>query len=168
MVLRGRAGETVIGQPDTGSTPAKKTTVSVGVPDCRWVTAEDINDDGMIAAWQKPSLQYPNGCIELDKGHAGNPRPDRALAGAVLGRPWRTDVEKLVKDAYEEVAVAKVSHMHALTGTVFSEEQRDQMLMNPALSTSLLGLISEDALIGPRTGKLGVKRRKGDGSDAAA
>jgi hypothetical protein len=55
-----------------------------------------------------------------------------------------------------------------LTGTVFSEEQRDQMLLNPALSATLLGLISEDALIGPRTGKLGVKRRKGDATEQAA
>lgn len=42
------------------------------------------------------------------------------------------------------------------------------MLLNPALSASLLGLISEDALIGPRTGKLGVKRRKAGDSEAAA
>jgi len=30
-------------------------------------------------------------------------------------------VEKIVRDAYEEVAAAKVSHMHALTGAVLSE-----------------------------------------------
>jgi len=34
-----------------------------------YVTAEDINDAGMIAAWQKPTAQYPNGCIELDEDH---------------------------------------------------------------------------------------------------
>jgi hypothetical protein len=33
---------------------------------------------------------------------------------------------------------------------------------------SEFGLISEDALIGRRTGKLGVKRRKGDEADKAA
>ena len=166
VVLHGRGGENVIGQPDTGTTPAKKTNVSVGVPECRWVTAEDINDDGMIAAWQKPTAQYPNGCIEPDKAHP-----------VILSQieHWQSqyslavahDVEKLVKDAYEEVAVAKVAHLHALTGAVFSEEQRNEMLLNPALSASLLGLISEDALIGPRTGKLGVKRRKGDADLAA-
>lgn len=166
VVLRGRAGETVIGQPDTGSTSAKKTRVSVGVPDCVWVTAEDINDDGMIAAWQKPSVQYPNGCIELDKGHPVIISQIEHWQGQ-YSPAVRLDVEKLVKDAYEEVAVAKVSHLHALTGAVFSEEQRDEMLLNPALSASLLGLISEDALIGPRTGKLGVKRRKGDTELAA-
>lgn len=167
VVLRGRSGETVIGQPDTGTTPAKRTTVSVGVPDCRWVTAEDINDDGMIAAWQKPSLHYPNGCIELDKRHPVILSQIEHWQGQ-YSPAVKPDVEKLVKDAYEEVAVAKVSHLHALTGAVFSEEQRNDMLLNPALSASLLGLISEDALIGPRTGKLGVKRRKGEVSEVAA
>jgi hypothetical protein len=50
--------------------------------------------------------------------------------------------------------------MFALTGTVISEEQRDTMLDNPALTTSLLGLIAEDAVISPRLGKVGTKRRK--------
>ena len=159
VVVRGRAGETIIGQPGIGDTPAKKTMVSLGVPNCRWVTSEDINDPGMIAAWQKSSATDPSGCIELDKEHPviqsqieyWQEQYPKAVAN---------DMEKLVKDAYEEVAIAKVSHLHALTGTVFSEEQRDEMLLNPALTTSLLGLISEDALIAPRTGKLGTKRRK--------
>ena len=56
--------------------------------------------------------------------------------------------------------MAKVSHLHALTSeAVLTEDQRDMMLLNPALTTSMLGLISEDAVIGPRTGKLGTKRR---------
>jgi hypothetical protein len=167
VVVRGRGGETVIGQPDTGSTPAKKTMVSVGVPNCRWVTAEDINDDGMVAAWQKPSAKDPNGCIELDEGHPII-RSQVEHWQAQYSPAVAHEVEKLVKDAYEEVAVAKVSHLHALTGSVFSEEKRDEMLLNPSLSASLLGLISEDALIGPRTGKLGVKRRKGDAENAEA
>jgi hypothetical protein len=50
----------------------------VGVPHCRWVTAEDINDAGMIAAWQKPTAQYPNGCIELDQDH-----PTASMAEAI-------------------------------------------------------------------------------------
>lgn len=161
VVVRPRSGETIIGQPDTGDTPAKKTTIAGGVPNYRWVATKDINAPGMIAAWQKPSPQDPHGCIELDKEHA-------VVRSQI--EYWQNqypvavakDVEKLVMDAYGEVAVAKVSHMHALTGTVFSEEQRNEMLLNPALTTSLLGLISEDALIAPRTGKLGTKRRKVD------
>ncbi len=121
----------------------------------------------MIAAWQKPTAQYPSGCIELDEDHpvvrTQIEHWQKQYSPAV-----KNDVEKLVKDAYEDVAMAKVSHLHALTGVVFSEEQRDTMLLNPALSASLLGLIAEDALIGPRTGKLGVKRRKEEAPDQAA
>lgn len=167
VVVRGRGGDTVIGQADTGATPAKRTSVSVGVPHCRWVTAEDINDGGMIAAWQKPTAQYPNGCIELDEDHPVV-RTQIEHWQNQYSPAVKNDVEKLVKDAYEDVAMAKVSHLHALTGVVFSEEQRDTMLLNPALSASLLGLIAEDALIGPRTGKLGVKRRKEEAPDKAA
>lgn len=167
VVVRGRGGDTVIGQPDTGTTPAKRTSVSVGVPHCRWVTAEDINDAGMIAAWQTPTAQYPSGCIELDEDHPVV-RTQIEHWQNQYSPAVKNDVEKLVKDAYEDVAMAKVSHLHALTGVVFSEEQRDDMLLNPALSASLLGLIAEDALIGPRTGKLGVKRRKEEAPDQAA
>lgn len=167
VIVRGRGGDVVIGHPGVGDTPAKSTSIDAGVPDCRWVKAEDINDAGMMAAWQKPTAQHPNGCIELDAGHP-------VIRGQI--EHWQAqyppavakDVEKLVMDAYEEVAVAKVSHLHALTGTVFSEEVRDSMLMNPALTTSLLGLISEDALIAPRTGKLGTKRRKPDDDPSAS
>jgi len=165
VVIRGRTGDTIIGQPGTGDIPAKKTTVSVGVPDCRWVTADDINDEGMIAAWQKPSAKDPNGCIELDQDHAVV-RGQIDFWQSQYPKAVAKDIEKIVKDAYEEVAVAKVSHMHALTGDVFSEEQRDTMLLNPALTTSLLGLISEDAVIGPRTGKLGTKRRRVEENEA--
>lgn len=166
VVVRGRAGETVVGQPDAGDTPAKKTLVPAGVPDCRWVTADDINDPGMIAAWQKPSAKNQNGCIELDRDHPVI-RSQIEYWQSQYPVAVAKDVEKLVMDAYEEVAVAKVSHMHALTGTVFSEEKRDQMLLNPALTTSMLGLISEDALIAPRTGKLGTKRRRADEEGSA-
>ena len=159
VIIRGRAGGPIIGLPGMGSTPAKKTTMSVGVPMARWVKAEDINDEGMMAAWQKPSAQFPSGCIDLDEDHLVI-REQVEYWQNQYPKAVAAQVEKIVRDAYEEVAVAKVSHMHALTGTVFSEEQREQMLLNPALTTSLLGLIGEDAVIGPRTGKLGTKRRR--------
>jgi hypothetical protein len=159
VVVSGRSGEHVLGQPGTGEMPARKTSVTVGVPNCRWVTAEDINETGMMAAWQKPNAQDPSGCIELDETH---PVISSQIEfwQAQYPKAVAPQVEKIVKDAYEEVAIAKVSHLHALCGSVLSEEQRDQMLLNPALTTSLLGLISEDAVIGPRTGKLGTKRRR--------
>jgi hypothetical protein len=165
VVVRGRGGGVVIGQPGTRATPAKATSVSSGVPGVEWVTEADINDKGMIAAWQKPNKQFPNGCITLDKHHP-----------VILSQIeyWQKiyppavapQVASIVREAHEEIAIAKVSHMHALTGTVLSEDQRDSMLLNPALTTSLLGLISEDAVIGPRTGKLGTKKRRTEDESA--
>lgn len=159
--IRGRSGASTIGTPATGTAPAKSTMVAVGLPDCRFVTAEDINDPGMIAAWQQPSKQFPNGVIEIDRTHP-------VIRGQI--EYWQLQyppavaktVEDIVLEVYADVAVAKVSHLYALTGAVLSEEQRNEMLLNPALSTSMLGLISEDALIAPRTGKLGMKRRKAE------
>jgi hypothetical protein len=160
VVVRGRAGENSVGQPGAGTMPAKTTSVAAGVPNCRWVTAADINDHGMMAAWQKPSATDPNGCIELDRDHPVI-RTQIEHWQSQYPPAVAKEVEKKVMEAYEEVAVAKVSHMHALTGSVISEERRDEMLLNPALTTSLLGLISEDALISPRLGALGTKKRVG-------
>lgn len=156
-----RRGQSIVGQPGTGDLGAKKISAAVGVPNVRWVTADDINDEGMIAAWQKPTPVDPSGCIELDEGHPVI-RDQVTYWQSQYPIAVSKQVEQIVKEAYEEVAVAKVSHLHALTGVVFSEERRNDMLMNPALTTSLLGLISEDAVIGPRTGKLGTKRRRSE------
>ena len=77
-------------------------------------------------------------------------------------------VEKIVKDAYEEVAVAQgVPPARADRHGLFRGRCATPCSINPALTTSLLGLISEDALIGPRTGKLGLKRKRADEADDA-
>ena len=160
VVVPGRGGLPSLGPVGVGNEPAKKTTATVGLPGCRWVTVADIAEDGMMAAWQPPTTQFPNGCVELAGDHP-------VITSQI--EHWQSqypvtvanDIEKIVKDAYEEVAIAKVSHIHAL-GTLFAEEKREEMLQNPALTTSLLGLIAEDAVIGPRTGKLGTKKRKVD------
>lgn len=160
VVVSGRGGDRTLGPTETGDEPATTTNVTQGYPDVEWVRADDINDPGMIAAWQPRNAEHPNGLIELDETHP--------LIQSQI-RYWQEqyapgvkfDVEKIVKDAYEDVAVAKVAHMHSLArDKVFSEEQRENMLVNPALTTSLLGLISEDAVISPRLGGLGTKRRR--------
>lgn len=166
VVIRGRGGAVTIGKPDSGATPAKTTSVSLGLPSCRWVGKDDINEDGMMGAWQMPNAGEPNGCVLLDEDHP-------VIRGQIeywqnqYPRSVAMRVESIVKEAYEEVAISKVAHMHQLTGTIISEEQRDAMLLNPALTTSLLGLISEDAIIGPRVGGLGTKKRRPEDDDSS-
>jgi len=164
VVVGPRRGDNIIGLPGAGDVPAKRANVSLGFPDVRWVTAEDINDDGMIAAWQQPSKQFPSGCIELDETHPVI-KGQIEFWQAQYPRAVALQVEEIVREAYCDVAMAKVSHMFALTGTVLSEEARNNMLLNPALTTSLLGLIGEDALISPRMGKVGTKRKRTDEGD---
>lgn len=158
-------GEQTLGAPDQGTVKAKATKVGLGYPDVAWVGPDDINDKGMIAAWQPPSATYANGLIELDETH-------EVIQGQI--RYWQSQyapvhseqIRDIVKAAYEDVAIAKVSHMQSLAVDVFSEEKLVEMLQNPALTTSLLGLISEDAVITPRLGGIGAKR-KAPPADAA-
>jgi hypothetical protein len=171
VVIRGRGGSQTLGQPGVGTDSAKSTTVRVGYPDYEWVTADDINEEGMIAAWEGPNKAHPNGLIQLDETHAvirGQIEYWQSQYPSVLA----TEVKDIVKDAYADVAIAKVSHMHALSGPVISEGQLATMLMNPALTASLVGLLGEDALITPRLGGLGAKRRRaeeeGDSAGSAA
>ena len=56
-----------LGQPGVGTQPAKSTAVRVGYPECVWVVAEDIHDEGMMAAWEGPNATHPHGLIQLDK-----------------------------------------------------------------------------------------------------
>lgn len=162
VVTTGRKGDSELGSQDEGVTPAVKTNVTQGYPDVEWVSADDINDPGMIAAWQPPNAKNPNGLVELDLQHPIIQSQIKYWQDQ-YNPASKFDVERIVKEAYEDVAVAKVSHMHSLAGDrVFSEEKCAEMLENPALTTSLLGLISEDAVITPRLGGLGTKKRKAD------
>ena len=61
--------------------------------------------------------------------------------------------------AYGEIAVAKVAHSEHLKGLHPTTTIEKDFRSGAALTMSLLGLISEEAVIAPRLGKLGVKRR---------
>ena len=165
VVVKGRKGQNELGAPGAPGTPAKSTHVHGGVPTVEFVSAEDLADEGMLASWMPPNQVHPDGCIQIDETHP-------VLLEQV--DHWRSQypatlaaaVEKKVKDAYADVAVAKVSHIHALTaGSLFSEEQRDEMLKTHVLTASLLGLLSEDSYISPQLGGLGAKRKKDAGDD---
>jgi hypothetical protein len=159
--MSGGAGDLTLGGIDKGAEPARTTKVQVGYPDCDWVTADDINDPGMMAAWEPPNKSHPSGLIQLDRTHP-------VICGQIdywqaqYPRALSDEVERIVKAAYEDVAISKVSHLHSLTGPVISEERRDEMLQNPSLTAALVGLLGEDALITPRLGGLGSKRKKSE------
>jgi hypothetical protein len=159
VVIQGRRGESTVGHAATGAAPARSANVQLGYPDFDWVTADDLGDEGMIAAWQGPSKAHPNGLVQLDETHSVI-RSQIEYWQSQYPKPLARDVEGVVKDAYADTAVAKISHIHALAGHVLPENRVEEMLANPALSVGLVGLLGEDALITPRLGGLGAKRRK--------
>jgi hypothetical protein len=69
-----------------------------------------------------------------------------------------SDVEKIVKDTYGEVAVCKIAHSQTLTAHVAEEDLDTQYRNEAALTISLMGLLAEETLIGQRLGKLGRKK----------
>lgn len=164
VVVRGRSGTPSLGQPGTGSEPAEKTRVTAGLPTYSYVSEDDLADRGMIAAWQGPSKEFPNGRVLIDKTHP-------VIRGQVeywqsqYPRAVAEQVEQIILDVYGDVSVAKVSHVLALTGSVIPEDSAEKMLENPALTVSLLGLVSEDSVISPRLGGLGAKRKRTDESE---
>jgi hypothetical protein len=93
-----------------GNTPAKATKVYLGYPDYERVKEEDIADTGMLAAWQPPSTAHPNGLVQLDETH-------QVVTGQIeywqaqYPKAMALTVEDVVKGAYADVAVAKVSHI---------------------------------------------------------
>ena len=68
------------------------------------------------------------------------------------------DVEREVLEVYVQVAVAKVAHTQFLR-RVMSEDDVELLRSPISLTTALLGLLSEEAIIGQRLGKFGTKRK---------
>ena len=68
------------------------------------------------------------------------------------------EIEEKVLQVYVEVAVAKVAHSQFLR-RMMNEDEVEELREPQALTTALLGLISEEAVIGQRLGTLGPKQR---------
>jgi hypothetical protein len=68
------------------------------------------------------------------------------------------DVEKIVKDAYGEIAVCRIAHSQTLVAHV-TEQDLDRIYRSEAaLTLSLMGFLAEESLINQRLGVLGRKK----------
>jgi len=61
--------------------------------------------------------------------------------------------------SYGEIAVAKVAHSEHLKGMHPSFVIEREFRSGAALTMALLGLMGEEAVIAPRLGRFGIKRR---------
>jgi hypothetical protein len=68
------------------------------------------------------------------------------------------DVEKIVKDAFGEIAVCKIAHSQQLVAQVTAEDLDATYRSEAALTLALMGLLAEESVIGPRLSTLGRKK----------
>jgi hypothetical protein len=68
-------------------------------------------------------------------------------------------IKKDVLSAYRQVALCKVSHVMKLFKVLNKDQVIKEYLSEQALTSALMGFISEDSLISPRLGKYGSKNK---------
>lgn len=133
----GRAGEVVIGPIGVAESAAKTTTIAAGVPNCLFSYCwghQRARDDGGLAAAQRARAERlrvwlritPVILSQIDYRQAQYPEG------------MAPQVEKLVKDAYEEVDTAKRRTCMHLPGQCFPKAH-DEMLKNPCADHGTAG-----------------------------
>jgi|SRR5579862_3865776 len=152
----GRSGETNTGRLP-GFEDATPKNVAGAIPHYRRVTAEDV-DPGMIAAWQPNDPEFSEGVVLLNVEH---PVIVEQIEHFQAQYPdhYSEEVADNVISAYGEIAVAKIAHSEHLKGMHLTSTIERDFRSGAALTMSLLGLLSEEAVIAPRLGRFGVKRR---------
>jgi hypothetical protein len=152
----GRGGDVNTGRLP-GMEEAKSTSVAGAIPHYRKVGRDDV-EIGMLAAWQPNDPEYPEGVVLLNVEH-----PVLVEQIEFFQRQYPDHYADAIAEnviaAYGEIAVAKVAHSEHLKGMHPSSVVENEFRSGAALTMSLLGLVSEEAMIAPRLGKLGVKRR---------
>lgn len=139
---------------DGSDAEARPSRVPGGVPEYRWVGAED-SSPGHAAVWVRRSRVHPAGCVYMNREFFAFVEVVRHWQGqfaAFLGE----QVELVVQEVYGEAMVARLAHSESLKRR--SEWGRTkvetQLRSEAALTMAALGLISEDHVIESRLKKL--------------
>jgi hypothetical protein len=155
----GRGGQLTLGN-NPGPAPARKARVAGGVPTYLPVKASQI-EEGMLAVYNPNDPDYPSGVVFINVEHP-------VLEGEI--RYWQSryadqyaePIAREVIDVYGQIAVAKVAHSEHLKGVLPSAVVDNELRSPAALTMSLLGLVSEEAIIATRIGgRFGRSRATG-------
>jgi hypothetical protein len=152
----GGGGGLVLGaQP--GAHEAVQIKVGGGIPNYRAVRA-DVVSPGILAAWQPHDPIDPEGVVLLNVDH---PVIMAQIEHWQAQYPdhYADDIANDVIAVYGEVAVAKVAHSEHLRGVLPSKTVDDDLRSEAALTMALLGLMAEEAVLGPRIGGKYSKKR---------
>lgn len=152
----GSSGDPAIGRLP-GFDDARISTVAGGIPHYRRVGEDDL-DAGMLAAWQPNDPDHPEGVVLLNVEH---PVLVEQIEFFQRQYPdhYADEIAENVISTYGEIAVAKIAHSEHLKGMHPSSVIERDFRSSAALTMALLGLIGEEAVIAPRLGRFGVKRR---------
>jgi hypothetical protein len=136
---------------------AKRTVVTGGIPDYEFVKADAI-ETGMLAVWQPHHPEHPSGVVLINVEH-----PVLVQQVDYWQKNYPDHLAEQIADdvlaVYGEVAVAKVAHTEHLKSVLPSQTVEQDLRSPAALTTALLGLIAEEAVIAPRLGGKYAKRR---------
>jgi hypothetical protein len=129
--------------------------IAVDVPKFRFVGKDEFDHPWHLALWAPNDPDGPTVLINED-----SPFLIEAIRYHQEQYPeiYASEVAKIVRTTYGEVAVCKVAHSQKLIAQIPEEELDLTYRSEAALTVSLMGLIAEESLIAQRLGKLGRKK----------
>lgn len=154
---RGRGGTTgtnAVGSSD-GNQKAKIVELGGGIPRYRAVGGEEF-DEGMLAAWQPNDPVHAEGAVLINIDHPVLQEETKYWQDQFADH-HAEDIAQDVIDVYGQAAVAKVAHSEQLKSVLPSKRVEDELRSEGALTMALLGLMGEEAVLGP---KLRAKYRR--------
>ena len=129
--------------------------IAVDVPKFRFVGKEEFDHPWHLALWAPNDPDGPTVLINDD-----SPLLMEAIRYHQEQYPeiYASEVAKIVRTTYGEVAVCKVAHSQKLIAQIPEEELDLTYRSEAALTVALMGLLAEESLIAQRLGKLGRKK----------
>jgi hypothetical protein len=139
-----------------GDESAVEREVAVSIPQYRYTTKEEFDQEWHMAQWVPNDPDGPTVLLNSDA-----PMLLEAITFHQEQYPavHAEEIQEIVKAVYGEVAVAKIAHSEKLAARGVSEEELDkEYRSDSALTISLMGLMAEESLIAQRLGRLGRKK----------
>ena len=129
--------------------------VPVSIPSYRYATKEEFDREWLMAQWGPNDPDGPTVIMNADA-----PMLLEAIAYHQESIPavHSEEIQKIVKEVYGEVAVAKIAHSEKLAARGVTEEELEPFRSDEALTIALMGLTAEKSLISQRLGRLGRKK----------
>jgi hypothetical protein len=129
--------------------------IAVDVPKFRFVSKDEFDHPWHLALWAPNDPDGPTVLLNEE-----SPFLIEAIRYHQEQYPeiYASEVDKIVRTTYGEVAVCKVAHSQKLIAQIAEEELDATYRSEASLTVSLMGLLAEESLIAQRLGKLGRKK----------